>query len=713
MIFFDWVSMLRIYVSACKYARCFMSDAHSHNPFTQTQAWIQNLTVRQCILFGKPYVRTKYHATLAAAQLKTDLENLTAGDATEIGERGINLSGGQKARISLARAIYADADVVIMDDPLSAVDAHVSRAIFDEAICDQLASKTRLLILSSNYHLLSAADQILILEGGRVVGSGSFQKLAPKFPQYFKKPASPVDPLPVLCTQMSKSAACFDRLPSMVMVENDEPEGWEGKENGTAALGALIGKEDREVGSVSMGVYIQYFAGATKTRAGGICLALSLLLIFGLGQAMRVMVDLWLTRAAEAISGETTNKRDLARSMDFWVGVYWTFAILTVGLALLRSRMLLWASIRSCSRLHDRLMRGVLRAPVNMYFDVVPLGRILNRFSKDLDHVDQVLPDNVLQFLQNSIFVLSILGLCFSSSLWFILFFAPIIVIFYAAYLFFRKTSREVKRLEGVSRSPIYSSFSEMLQGLVSIRAFRRNQDFVTRHYDAVDHNTSLFLLFWLTSRWLAIRLDMLSTAVMLVLAFLGVTLCNLGEENEERIQMSPSILGLALIYTLQLTGLLQWTVRLVVETENSFTAVERLVTFLELPEEAPEVTAVRPPQEWPQFGAIEIENLSLRYRQDLDTILTNLSLSIQAGDKVGIVGRTGAGKSSLGQAIFRMVEAEPGGSIVIDGIDIATLGLNDLRSRLTVIPQDPVVFSGTVRFNLDPLGQSDDASIW
>lgn len=664
-------------------------------------------------MFGKPYDRTKYRATVATAQLKTDLENLAAGDATEIGERGINLSGGQKARVSLARAIYADADVYIMDDPLSAVDAHVSRAIFDEAICDRLAGKTRLLILSSNYHLLSAADQILILEGGRVVGSGSFQKLATKFPQYFKKPASPVDPLPVLCTQMSQSAACFDRLPSMMMVENDELDATEGNENGTAALGALIGKEDREVGSVSFGVYIQYFAGATKTRAGGIWLAWSLLFIFGLGQAMRVMVDLWLTRAAEAISGETTSMRDLARSMDFWVSVYWTFAVLTVALALLRSRMLLWASIRSCSRLHDRLMRGVLRAPVNLYFDVVPLGRILNRFSKDLDHVDQVLPDNLLQLLQNGIFVLSILGLCFSSSLWFILFFAPIILIFYVAYLFFRKTSREVKRLEGVSRSPIYSSFSEMLQGLVSIRAFRRNQDFVTRHYDAVDHNTSLFLLFWLTSRWLAIRLDMLSTSVMLVLAFLGVTLCNLGEKNEERIQMSPSILGLALIYTLQLTGLLQWTVRLVVETENSFTAVERLVTFLELPEEAPEVTAVRPPHDWPQHGAIEIENLSLRYRPDLDTILTNLSLSIQAGAKVGVVGRTGAGKSSLGQAIFRMVEAEPGGSIVIDGIDIAKLGLNDLRSRLTVIPQDPVVFSGTVRFNLDPLGQSDDASIW
>jgi len=680
---------------------------------TQTQAWIQNLTVRQCILFGKPYDRTKYRATLAAAQLKTDLENLAAGDATEIGERGINLSGGQKARVSLARAIYADADVYILDDPLSAVDAHVSRAIFDEAICDRLAGKTRLLILSSNYHLLSAADQILILEGGRVVGSGSFQKLAPKFPQYFKKPASPVDPLPVLCTQMSKSAACFDRLPSVVMVEQEEPEAMEGVENAAAAAGALIGKEDREVGQVSMGVYIQYFAGATKTRAGGIWLALSLLFIFGLGQAMRVMVDLWLTRAVEAISGETTNMRDLARSMDFWVGVYWTFAVLTMGLALLRSRMLLWASIRSCSRLHDRLMRGVLRAPVNLYFDVVPHGRILNRFSKDLDHVDQVLPDTLLQLLQNAIFVLSIMGLCFSSSLWFLLFFAPIITFFYVAYLFFRKTSREVKRLESVSRSPIYSSFSEMLQGLVSIRAFRRNQDFVTRHYDAVDHNTSLFLLFWLTSRWLAIRLDMLSTSVMLVLAFLGVTLCNLGDKNEERIQMSPSILGLALIYTLQLTGLLQWTVRLVVETENSFTAVERLVTFLELPEEAPEVMAVRPPQDWPQHGAIEIENLSLRYRPDLDTILTNLSLSIQAGDKVGIVGRTGAGKSSLGQAVFRMVEAEPGSSIVIDGIDIAKLGLNDLRSRLTVIPQDPVVFSGTLRFNLDPLGLSDDAAIW
>lgn len=601
-----------------------------------------------------------------------------------------------------------------MDDPLSAVDAHVSRAIFDEAICERLAGKTRLLILSSNYHLLFAADQILILEGGKVVGTGSYQKLAPKFPQYFKATsptAAPADP-PALCTQVSQSAACFDRLPTM-RVEDEEPEAAEGDTTGTATVGALIAKEDREVGQVSMGVYIQYFAGATKTRAGGVCLALSLLFIFGLGQAMRVMVDLWLTRAAEAIAGETTNVKDLKRTKDFWVGIYWTFAVLTMGLALLRSRMLLWASIRSCSRLHSRLMRGILRAPVNLYFDVVPLGRILNRFSKDLDHVDQVLPDNVLQLLQNAIFVLSILGLCFSSSLWFLLFFAPIIVVFYAAYLFFRKTSREIKRLEGVSRSPIYSSFSEMLQGLVSIRAFRRHEDFLNRHYDAVDHNTSLFLLFWFTSRWLAIRLDMMSTMVMLVLAFLGVVLSNLGDENEERIQMSPSVLGLALINTLQLTGLLQWTVRLVVETETSFTAVERLVTFLDLPEEAPEVTAVRPPKDWPQHGAIEIENLSMRYRSDLDNILDHLSLSIQAGDKVGVVGRTGAGKSSLGQAIFRMVEAEPGSSIVIDGINIATLGLNDLRSRLTVIPQDPVVFSGTVRFNLDPLGLCDDAAIW
>lgn len=673
------------------------------------EAWVQNKTVREGILFGRPYDRARFRAVIKAAQLKTDLEMLSAGAHTEIGERGVSLSGGQKARLSLARALYeAKADIVLLDDPLAAVDAHVTKALFDTAIAGVLHGKTRILVLSSNYHLLPAADLVVVMEGGRVLGAGTYQELLPRFPKYFDNGSgggngenpnkqkedelerslalSPV-PGPVAdpgrCTitleELGKSAR-LDRMESVFPGEGQagalmekEVRGW-ALVSWWACVCVCIGfgdtsdhrvrpsitttdastpsqhttqkKQDRDTGSVSSAIYVEYFSGATQTRWGGALLGAFIVLVFGLAQGCRVMLDLWLTKMAETLSGEDTAaaSAEPTHPASWWLGVYWAFAVLTVGLSIFRSHLVLWAAIRSCGNLHKRLLRGLLRAPVNLYFDVTPLGRIVNRASRDSDQVDQGLPDTLLQvhiclggrisrttrlgptpqptatkphhtspippqLLQNSIFLLSILGLCISSSPWFILLFLPILTIFYVLYSFFRKTSREVKRMEGVTRSPIYSSFTETLQvgsvvaractitirlsvrlrvyivariqnktqGIVNIRAFQRSGDFIERHNAAIDANTSLFLLFWLSSRWLAIRLDMLSTGVIAIISFLGVFVADRGTEGSAT--FSPSLLGLSLIYALQLTGLLQWTIRLTVEVSK--TAGPRLALAL------------------------------------------------------------------------------------------------------------------------------------
>ena len=760
--------------------------------------WIQNRSLRDNILFDSPYDENKYHQVLSASQLTRDLSALPSSDGTEIGERGINLSGGQKARVSVARALYADdISLYIFDDPLSAVDAHVGKAIFENALVNMLQGRCRLVVLSSNYHLLPRFDKIIVIQNGKIVAFDHYNEIIQNFPEYKAADDSDVsedsnvqaedhpeevvgnsielDSDATTTTTLSVSEGVTEVNQDTVGLEVDVKEAVAANEESSATtkhnnrvkfpinntnikpLNAkdrqLIGKsykfrdnighvedddvdvedgdegeeskkenenpspkqpankmmseEDRERGAVSGMTYMTYVASAASGVKGGVVtkalVILSVLLVvFSFGQAVRVLADIWV--------GIWAADRDGARDKtnSFYIQWYIVIVVGTTVISIGRAIMYIAVAIASSKNMHFTALQAVLRAPINLYFDITPMGRILNRFSKDLDAIDSLLPDNIMQSLQNGLTVISILVLCIISSYYFVIILFPIAALFIYIHGFFRKSSREIKRLEGVSRSPVYSLFEEVLQGLSTIRAFGRQQQLMDKHYLMVDSNSRCYFLFWMASRWLALRLDIVSSLVVLSVALLSVIAVDTGGA------IDPSVFGLALVYSLQLTGLLQWTVRMFVEMENNMTAVERLSAFSKIPSEAANELKSDPNQhEWPTVGKVEICNLSMRYRPGLPLVLKSLSAFIPGGSKVGICGRTGSGKSSLMLALFRLVEPEAGSSIYVDDVDIMGIGLRALRSSLTIIPQDPVMFSGTLRYNLDPFHQYTDDDIW
>ncbi len=384
----------------------------------------------------------------------------------------------------------------------------------------------------------------------------------------------------------------------------------------------------------------------------------------------------------------------------------------------IRSLLFVNVSIGASRTFHRLIFHGVLRAPVNLFFDVTHVGEILNRFAGDLDHVDLQLPEFAMQFFQNSLYCLAAILICAWSSYYFLALLVPIFAVYLTVQNYFRKTSRELKRIEGVTRSPIFSSYQELLAGLDTIRAFDATASFYQANTRRTDLNTSAYLMFQMSSRWLALRLDALGVTTFCAVAAFALFL-PLPEEQ-------LPIVGLALVYALQITGLLQWTVRTFIETENNMTAVERLHHYVE---RIPRETSVAPsnaaagaatpeptlPAGWPLEGAVSIRGLRMRYRPGLPLVLRGVDLDVRPGERIGIVGRTGSGKSSLIQALLRIVESEwaSGSRILIDGARIDRVPLRTLRGGMSVIPQDPVLFSGTVRRNLDPFGQHSDDALW
>jgi len=391
----------------------------------------------------------------------------------------------------------------------------------------------------------------------------------------------------------------------------------------------------------------------------------------------------------------------------------------SLTLIFLVGRSLLFAtvSVSASQNFHRQVFASVLCAPVNLFFDVTHVGEILNRFSGDMDHIDLQLPEFAMQFFQNSLYCLAAIAICAWSSWYFLAMLVPMFYIYIQVQNYFRKTSRELKRIEGISRSPIFSSYQEMLSGLDTIRAFDVSDSFIQSNKKRVDFNTSAYLHFQMASRWLALRLDVLGVTTFVAVAGFALFL-PLPEEQ-------LPVVGLALIYALQITGLLQWTVRTFIETENNMTAVERLNHYhTQIPKEKKaEEHAIQNTNDlskaasssaaWPCKGTIKIRNLKMRYRPSLPLVLNGVNLEIKHMEKIGIVGRTGSGKSSLIQALFRIVESEKNSIIEIDNINIFDVPLHILRSKLSIIPQDPVLFSGNIRRNLDPFGLHADADLW
>ncbi|XP_033840128.1 ATP-binding cassette sub-family C member 3 isoform X4 [Periophthalmus magnuspinnatus] len=702
--------------------------------YVPQQAWIQNATLRDNILFGRPFQEPKYRCVLEACALTPDLEVLPGGDMTEIGEKGINLSGGQRQRVSLARALYSDADVYLLDDPLSAVDAHVAKHIFDHLIGPEgvLKGKTRILV-THGISFLPQVDNIMVMVEGGVSEMGSYQELLKQngaFAEFLRnyslediieEEASedlieeeelfPEDALSnhtdIVDNEptINEAKRSFLRQISIISADSEgarcrsvkrhgcsQKKHVEAQEKKPKELDKLIQAETTETGKVKVTVYLEY------AKAVGLVLSVTICLLYGCQSTAAIGANIWLSDWTNDANGNYTRERVQMR-----VGVYAALGIAQGILVMISSLTLYMGNIGAARKLHLNLVNNKLHTPQSFY-DTTPIGRIINRFSKDVYVIDEALPATVLMFLGTFFVSLSTMIVIVSSTPIFAVVIVPLIFIYVFVQRFYVATSRQLKRLESVSRSPIYSHFSETVTGSSVIRAYGRQSAFVLMSDIKVDENQKSYYPGIVSNRWLGVRIEFIGNCIVLFAALFAVT----GKEN-----LSPGLVGLSVSYALQVTMSLNWMVRMTSDLENNIVAVERVKEYSETQTEAPwEIEDKKPPPDWPLQGNVQFKDYSVRYREGLDLVLKNLSLSVKGGEKIGIVGRTGAGKSSMTLCLFRLLEAA-GGEITIDDVKIAEIGLHDLRSKLTIIPQEPVLFSGTLRMNLDPFDKYSDEEVW
>ncbi|KAK5677390.1 ATP-binding cassette glutathione S-conjugate transporter ycf1 [Elasticomyces elasticus] len=705
--------------------------------------WIMNASVRENIVFGYRWDSAFYDRTVKACALIEDFSSLPDGDQTEVGERGISLSGGQKARVTLARAVYARADIYMLDDVLSAVDQHVGRHLIDNVLGPKglLAGKTRILATNS-IPVLMEANYVVMIRDGRIIERGTYEQLmamkgeiAALIKASSNEDSSTADseassgsPLSDAETQYSPgsddaleteeaqegltelapikpsgggpvrranssttlrraSTASF-RGPRGKMTDEEENKGSQLKSKQT--------KEFSEKGNVKRDVYKEY-----AKESNLVAVAVYLVMLVG-AQTASIGGNIWLKSWSEENSRVHGNPH-----IGKYLGVYLAFGIGSAGLVVLQT-LILWifCSIEASRKLHERMAFAIFRSPMS-FFETTPTGRILNRFSSDIYRIDEVLARTFNMLFTNAaraMFTLVVISIATPA---FIALILPLGALYLWIQKYYLRTSRELKRLDSISRSPIYAHFQESLSGISTIRAYRQTKRFAMENEWRIDANLRAYFPSISANRWLAVRLEFLGSIVILVSASLAIYAVTSGSP------LSAGAVGLAMSYALQITQSLNWIVRQTVEVETNIVSVERVLEYARLPAEAPEIISKnRPPVSWPSKGAVSFNGYSTRYRPGLDLVLKNVNLNIKSHEKIGVVGRTGAGKSSLTLALFRIIEAAEG-DITIDGLSSSAMGLLDLRRRLAIIPQDAALFEGTVRDNLDPGHVHDDTELW
>ncbi|XP_044597658.1 multidrug resistance-associated protein 1 isoform X2 [Cotesia glomerata] len=709
--------------------------------YVAQQAWIQNATLQDNILFGKSLDKALYAKVIDACALGLDIKMLPAGDQTEIGEKGINLSGGQKQRVALARAVYTDCDVYFLDDPLSAVDSHVGKHIFENVVGPNglLKKKTRVLV-THGITYLPDVDNIFVLKDGEITENGTYKQLMEKrgaFADFLihhlqeVKPEDEAVPELTEIKQQLESTIGSEELQqkltkarsrlSMTHSESGsiDQKSLNGslhrqqsidsqksvnlmrstsiKENSLPIKGEkIIEAEKTETGSVKLRVYAHYL------KSIGWFLSVSTIVMNAVFQSFSIGSNIWVSKWSDDTEMLVNGTLDKVKR-DTYVGVYGALGIGQAIFVLIAQLIMAIGCLQSSKQLHSELLFGILRLPIG-FFDTTPSGRLLNRFGKDVDVIDNALPANLRAWLFCLAGVIATLVVISYSTPIFIAIIVPIGVLYYFIQRFYVATSRQLKRLESVSRSPIYSHFGESITGAQTIRAFNVQERFIYESERRVDFNQMCYFPGIISNRWLAVRLEMVGNMIIFFAAMFSVA----GRDS-----LSAGLVGLSVSYALQITQTLNWLVRMTSDVETNIVAVERIKEYGETPQEAPwEIPSTAPPKDWPSEGRVEFRDYKVRYREGLDLVLNGLSFSVNGGEKVGIVGRTGAGKSSLTLSLFRIIEAAEG-KIFIDGIDISELGLHALRARLTIIPQDPVLFSGTLRLNLDPFDVHTDEQIW
>uniref|UniRef100_T1JB97 ABC-type glutathione-S-conjugate transporter n=1 Tax=Strigamia maritima TaxID=126957 RepID=T1JB97_STRMM len=736
--------------------------------YVSQQAWIKNTTLRKNILFGKKLNIPFYDEVIHSCALGPDLELLPGRDYTEIGEKGVNLSGGQKQRVSLARAVYSDADIVLLDDPLSSVDSHVGKHIIDHIIGPNgmLRRKTRILA-THNLACLPYADQIIVLNHGRISETGTFKDLVRSkgaFSDYLKMYLKTKNVLDELESHNLKEEEDIigeikdtELKRSKDSVQSDTIEGTKGstgsirksetteeflsKKECLACASAgqivkrsskmdlsqkmpisssspllrrphspyvrkilsqselesrskLITEEMPETGVISWDVYTYY------VKSMGLGLGLAVILFCFFSEACILGANIWLTKWSSDPPLPNGTQNIELRNYRLK-----TYAFLGLGQTLFMlcgAILVTWGTLRASRILHEQMLFSVLHSPME-FFDQTPMGRLMNRFSKDMEVADETVPRPIRPLITHIMHVVATVYIITNNTRAFGLLVPPLSILYYLIQKVYLCTSRQLKRLEAISRSPIFAQFSETVTGLSTIRAYKKEKEFIKQTEEAIDTNQILTYPRIAVKRWLALRLDFIGQIVV----FSSGAFAAYNREN-----VPPGIVGLTISYAVQVTHLLSVLVRMAGDLENSIVSVERIKEYTHTPQEKPwEIIETKPKENWPEVGHVKFIDFSLRYRQDLEYSLINININIKGGEKIGLVGRTGSGKSSLTLALFRIIEGSSG-RIIIDDLDISTLGLHDLRSKLTIIPQEPMLFSGTLRLNLDPLQQHSDSEI-
>lgn len=694
--------------------------------------WIIAATVRSniCISRGSDTEDFKnpksiepelYIKAVESSLLVEDLKNWAAYDSTEIGERGVSISGGQKARVSLARAIYADADLYLLDDPLSAVDAHVGKSLMIDCIKGTLKEENKaVLLVTHQLQYLKHCDKVLVLnKDGSQMFYGYYHDLLKQedvvnFLELSSSSSNSEEDdedevsVPIKKSNFNKKKLIGAISSKDFIFENDNEEEFEESKGS----GLVISQEEKSTGNIGFKVYLNYF------KSGGLLFALSIFLILLFSQGILMISDYWLRWWASSTFFDQNN------STNLWIYAILVFFCIIFGF--LRAFLWFYFSIKASSSLHYKALWAMLHSPMS-FFVANPSGRILNRFAKDQNLTDETLPIAYFNFLEIAIFSLASILLIVITVPWLVISFPFLLYFFYIFRKKYMSSTREIKRLEALTRSPIYADFSATLDGLVTLRAFKIQTKVTNKFYSQINDNGRAWFSFLMTSRWLGLRIDLESTLLMVAITFLCVGLRN---------TLDVGMIGFALSYTMSLNGLLQWAVRQSAEVETQMTSVERIASYGKLPAEpgyssnyenvnhilsqgqiAAEKFVSDKAKENKKIsdncvGKVELVDLSASYRDDLDPVLKNLNINIPSGSKVGICGRTGSGKSTTLMTLLRL-NLITNGDILIDNKSLLKMDLETARSMISIIPQEPHLFSGTIRFNLDPFSIYSDNQIW
>lgn len=646
------------------------------------QPWIVNATFRDNVIMELPYNEAKYNEVIRVCALLPDLESMPAGSDTEISSSGTTLSGGQKARLSLARACYRDADIYLLDCPLSAVDRQVAVHIYEECILGYLKSKT-IILVTHNLQLLSASDSITIMDQGTIRITGSYPRLMKENEGFSTMITTYIDDSKIMKDSLDESNIDVEpELPE----ENFEELSVDESEIASHS-GALTKFESLKGGFIQLAIYKKYLLGFT----------IPILLLIGVtgvvSKVLETAMDAWMSRF------KNDSFRDALTHLGIYGGLALGAAIITLFFNLLFFQGSLWSS----NAMHDRLVNRLFHAPISFY-DETPSGAILNRCAIDQNLVDQVLPANTFHVLIQMLLLVSVFGVIIYAFPLFIVVAVPILICFYITQRIYRNSSRQIARLKSNAKTPVFTSISSSMEGNSTIRAHNYISKISAKHDLLLTEHNNLHLNLILMNRWVGVRLESMSAVVIFIASLAAIIFSR---------SVSPAIVGLCLSYSLTVTRTFYRIVTYFSSMETSLVSVERIEEFSRISQEAPcRYDKPRVSHSWPTEGKIEFRNVKMRYRENLDYAIKNFSHTFEAGKKTAIVGRSGSGKSTIIQCLLRAVELTKG-SILIDGVDISQIGLHELRERIAIIPQHPFIFYGSVRFNIDPHNCYSDRDIW